>query len=127
MLINLGHRGACGADPETGDGAGILIQMPHEFFEARCGDAGIALPGPGSYGVGMTFLPQDAEQRRTCEQTVERVVQQEGQTFLGWRDVPVSPDAIGTLAAEVMPVIRQFFVGAANMRRTRPDSSSGCT
>ena len=111
VLINLGHRGACGADPETGDGAGILIQMPHEFFEARCGDAGIALPGPGSYGVGMTFLPQDAEQRRTCEQTVERVVRQEGQAFLGWRDVPVSPDAIGTLAAEVMPVIRQFFVG----------------
>ena len=111
VLINLGHRGACGADPETGDGAGLLVQMPHEFFARECDGLGIALPEQGDYGVGVVFLPQDAAQRVACEAIVQRVVADEGQAFLGWRDVPVSPDAIGTLAAQVMPVIRQFFVG----------------
>ena len=111
VLINLGHRGASGADPETGDGAGILIQMPHEFFVKECGRLRIPLPERGDYGVGMAFLPQPMSQRETCEQIVERVVQEEGQTFLGWRDVPVAPDTIGTLAARVQPFIRQFFVG----------------
>ena len=110
VLINLGHRGACGADPETGDGAGLLIQMPHDFLVERCGELGIPLPGYGDYGVGMVFLPQDAEQRRACEETIERIVRQEGHSLLGWRDVPVAPDAIGTLAARVRPFIRQFFV-----------------
>ena len=109
-LVNLGHRGACGADPETGDGAGLLTQIPHGFFSARCAALGIDLPGRGSYGLGMTFLPQDATQRAVCEQLVEKAVADEGQSFLGWRDVPVSPDAIGRLAAEVRPAIRQFFV-----------------
>ena len=111
VLMNLGHRGACGADPETGDGAGLLIQMPHEFFVQECSGLGIDLPEYGRYGVGMVFLPQDAEQGRSCEEIIQRVVSDEGQTLLGWRDVPVSPDAIGTLAARVQPVIRQFFVG----------------
>ena len=111
VLINLGHRGACGADPETGDGAGLLVQMPHEFFARECEGLGIALPEQGNYGVGVVFLPQDAAQRAACEAIVQRAVAEEGQSFLGWRDVPVSPDAIGTLAAQVMPVIRQFFVG----------------
>jgi glutamate synthase domain-containing protein 2/glutamate synthase domain-containing protein 1/glutamate synthase domain-containing protein 3 len=113
VLINLGHRGACGADPETGDGAGFLIQMPHEFFLKESARLGITLPGRGTYGVGVVFLPGDRSQRRECERIVERVVRAEGQTFLGWRDVPVSPDAIGTLAAQVMPTIRQFFVTPA--------------
>ena len=113
-LVNLGHRGACGADPETGDGAGILVQMPHEFFVQRCAELGISLPDYGHYGVGMVFLPQDSAQRRACEQMVERVVEDEGQSFLGWRDVPVSSDAIGILAASVQPVIRQFFVGRSD-------------
>ena len=110
-LINLGHRGACGADPETGDGAGILIQMPHEFFVGECTQLGIELPERGQYGVGVVFLPQDQDQRRACEAIIENVVSEEGQRFLGWRDVPVSPDAIGTLGAQVRPTIRQFFVG----------------
>jgi glutamate synthase domain-containing protein 2/glutamate synthase domain-containing protein 1/glutamate synthase domain-containing protein 3 len=114
VLINLGHRGACGADPETGDGAGILIQMPHEFFAKECASLGMALPERGEYGVGMAFLPPDPEQRAACEAIVARVVAEEGQEFIGWRDVPVSPDAIGTLAAQVSPVIRQFFVGRAD-------------
>ena len=113
VLINLGHRGAAGADPETGDGAGILIQMPHEFFAKECSRLGIALPDLGSYGVGSVFLPQDPAQRLACEEIIERVAVEEGHSFLGWRDVPVSPDDIGTLAAQVRPTIRQFFVDRA--------------
>ena len=111
VLINLGHRGAAGADPETGDGAGIMMQMPHEFIVSEFGRLGVRVPDVGSYGIGMTFLPQDSEERSRCEAAVERIVEEEGQQFLGWRDVPVSPDKIGTLAARVMPVIRQFMVG----------------
>jgi glutamate synthase domain-containing protein 2/glutamate synthase domain-containing protein 1/glutamate synthase domain-containing protein 3 len=110
VLINLGHRGACGADPRTGDGAGILIQVPHEFFHKECAALDIDLPHRGEYAVGMTFLPQEPEQRQACEGIVESIVAAEGQKFLGWRDVPVNPDAIGVLAAHVMPRIRQFFV-----------------
>ena len=110
VLINLGHRGAAGADPETGDGAGLLVQMPHRFFAKEARGLGFGLPGPGDYAVGVVYLPQDAAERAACERAVEHVVAEEGQTFLGWRDVPVSRDAIGVLAARVMPVIRQFFV-----------------
>ena len=111
VLINLGHRGACGSDPKTGDGAGILLQMPHQFFQLRCQELGIPLPQPGDYAVGMVFLPQDAEERRVCEAILERVVVDEGQRFLGWRDVPVEPDAIGDGSRRVMPRIRQALVG----------------
>ena len=110
VLINLRHRGAAGADPETGDGAGLLVQMPHRFFAKEARGLGFGLPEPGDYAVGVVFLPQDVGERAACERAVERVVAEEGQTFLGWRDVPVSRDAIGVLAARVMPVIRQFFV-----------------
>ncbi len=113
-LINLGHRGACGADPETGDGAGILVQMPHEFFQKECARLNIPLPERGHYAVGSVFLPRDDAQRLACQQAIQRIVAEEGQAFLGWRDVPVSPDAIGKLARKVMPVIRQFFVGRAS-------------
>ena len=110
VLINLGHRGACGADPRTGDGAGILIQMPHEFFAKECATLDIDLPHAGRYGVGMVFLPRHPRQRRRCEEIIRQSVEAEGQAFLGWRDVPVNSDAIGTLAAHVQPEIRQFFV-----------------
>ena len=84
VLIKLGHRGAAGADPETGDGAGIMMQMPHEFIDAEFGRLGARVPVAGSYGIGMTYLPQDAEERASCEETVERIVEEEGQQFLGW-------------------------------------------
>ena len=113
VLINLGHRGAAGADPETGDGAGIIIQMPHEFISREFGALGVAAPEAGKYGVGMTFLPSDADERAHCEAIIERVVEEEGQNFLGWREVPVSPDKIGVLSARVMPSIKQFMVGRA--------------
>ena len=113
VLINLGHRGACGADPRTGDGAGLLIQVPHEFFAKECAAFDIDLPHRGEYAVGMTFLPKEPAQRRRCERIIESIVEREGQTFLGWRDVPVNSDAIGVRAAQVMPRIRQFFVRRA--------------
>ena len=119
VLINLGHRGASGADPETGDGAGLLVQMPHEFFSKECDRLGLRLPGRGQYGVGMVFLPKDSAERAECEAIIKRVVVEEGLDFLGWRDVPVSPEAIGTLAAQVMPIIRQFFVAPGVDSRDR--------
>ena len=112
VLINLGHRGACGADPKTGDGAGILIQMPHEFFEKECAKLGIDLPPPGEYGVGMVFLPQDPSQRKECERIFEVIVEEEGQRFLGWRDTPVDDTNIGIHSRDMQPHIRQIFVGA---------------
>ena len=112
VLINLGHRGACGADPKTGDGAGILIQMPHEFFEKECAKLGIDLPPPGEYGVGMVFLPQDPSQRKECERIFEAIVEEEGQRFLGWRDTPVDDTNIGIHSRDMQPHIRQIFVGA---------------
>ena len=111
VLTNLRHRGACGCDPESGDGAGILLQIPHEFLTEKCGEAGILLPNLNEYGVGMVFLPPNPEHRRSCEEILETVVQEEGQRFLGWRDVPVDSSAIGTVAHQAEPFIRQMFVG----------------
>ena len=89
VLDNLTHRGACGCDPRTGDGAGILMQIPHEFFASEAARLGFKLPAPGEYGVGQVFLPLDAVKRRECEDAFERIVNEEGQQLLGWRDVPV--------------------------------------
>jgi glutamate synthase domain-containing protein 1 len=110
VLVNLTHRGAAGSDPDTGDGAGILMQIPHRFFMRECARLGIALPPPGEYGVGMFFLPQDERQRARCEELVAEIVAAEGQTLLGWREVPVDADAIGRTARAALPVIQQVFV-----------------
>jgi glutamate synthase domain-containing protein 2/glutamate synthase domain-containing protein 1/glutamate synthase domain-containing protein 3 len=109
-LENLEHRGATGADPCTGDGAGILMQMPDELLRAV---VDFELPAPGGYGVLMCFLPTDAAVRERLEQLLERIVQAEGQRLLGWRDVPVRPEETGEVAAACRPRIRQLFVGAA--------------
>ena len=111
VLNNLGHRGASGSDPDTGDGAGILVQMPDAFFRKVIADTGLMLPPEGEYGVGMVFLPQDPAPLAACVAHIEQVVEDEGLTFLGWRDVPVDPTAIGRDARAVCPTIRQFFVG----------------
>ena len=110
VLINLTHRGAAGCDPETGDGAGILIQVPHVFFARECGELGIQLPGPGAYGVAMVFLPVDKHSRLQCEGVFERIAQAKGLKVLGWRDTPVNGDAIGREARASQPYIEQFFV-----------------
>jgi glutamate synthase (NADPH) large chain len=92
ILCNLDHRGAVGADPLMGDGAGILIQMPDQFFREEMAKHGVALPPAGEYGVGMVFLPKEHASRLACEQELERAVKAEGQHILGWRDVPVDKD-----------------------------------
>ncbi len=111
VLINLTHRGAAGCDPETGDGAGILIQIPHAFYLRECAETGIRLPEPGAYGVAMCFLPVERHSRLQCEGVFERIAQQEGLAVLGWRDTPVNGDAIGREARNSQPYIEQLFVG----------------
>ncbi|MBI4310862.1 MAG: glutamate synthase subunit alpha, partial [Chloroflexi bacterium] len=111
VLDHLAHRGACGCDPKTGDGGGMLLQMPHGFFKQRAADAGVTLPEPGRYGVGMVFLPWGADDRAACQSVIEETIKEEGQAFLGWRDVPVDSTGIGVIAQDSEPVIRQVFVG----------------
>jgi glutamate synthase domain-containing protein 2/glutamate synthase domain-containing protein 1/glutamate synthase domain-containing protein 3 len=113
VLLNLAHRGACGCDPETGDGAGVLIQIPHKFFARECEKLGFALPKAGTYGVGMTFLPVEKHPRLQCEGILERIVREEGLTLLGWRDTPVYASAIGRVARASQPYIQQIFVRCA--------------
>jgi len=110
VLINLTHRGAAGCDPETGDGAGILIQIPHVFFARECGELGMNLPEPGAYGVAMCFLPVDKHSRLQCEGVIERIAKEEGLTVLGWRDTPVNGIAIGREARASQPYIEQLFL-----------------
>ncbi|HTW82113.1 MAG TPA: glutamate synthase large subunit [Terracidiphilus sp.] len=110
VLINLTHRGAAGCDPETGDGAGILIQIPHAFFVRECGQLGMSLPEAGYYGVANCFLPVEKHSRLRCEGVFERIAQEEGCTVLGWRDTPVNGDAIGREARNSQPYIEQLFV-----------------
>ncbi len=111
VLINLTHRGASGCDPETGDGAGVLIQVPHKFLARECARLGFTLPAPGEYGVGMTFLPVEPHARLRCEGALERIVREEGLTVLGWRDTPIDGSAIGRVARASQPYIQQIFVG----------------
>ncbi len=117
VLLNLTHRGACGCDPETGDGAGVLIQIPHKYFTRECAKLGFTLPAPGEYGVGMTFLPVEPPARRTAEGLIERLVAEEGLTLLGWRDTPIDGAAIGRVARASQPYIQQVFVGRARGMR----------
>ncbi|MEB3195975.1 MAG: glutamate synthase-related protein [Candidatus Sericytochromatia bacterium] len=111
ILRNLTHRGAVGADPKASDGAGILIQVPDAFLRAEMATQGVALPPPGQYGVGMVFLPREPASRLACEQEIARAVRAEGQTLLGWRDVPVDCRDLGESVRQVEPVIRQVFIG----------------
>ncbi|MDO9284699.1 MAG: glutamate synthase central domain-containing protein, partial [Aquabacterium sp.] len=112
ILENLDHRGAVGADKLMGDGAGILIQIPDEYFRAEMAAQGVTLPPPGEYGVGMIFLPKEQASRLACEQELARAVKAEGQVLLGWRDVPVNRDMpMSPAVREKEPVIRQIFIG----------------
>src|ERR1700752_2220863 len=112
ILKNLDHRGAVGADKLMGDGAGILIQIPDQFYRDEMARQGVELPPPGEYGVGMVFLPKENASRIACEQEIERAIREEGQQLLGWRDVPVdlSMPMSPTVRAKE-PVIRQVFIG----------------
>src|SRR5262245_38146746 len=107
VLQNLDHRGACGCEDNTGDGAGILLQIPHAFLQHACEGIGLQLPKPGHYGVGMVFLPPDRAQRHHCEQRFEAIVRQEGQEVLGWRSVPTDNLYLGETAKSREPVDRK--------------------
>ncbi len=111
VLRRLSHRGATGADPQTGDGAGILIQIPHRFFAGAAEAASIRLPAAGHYGTGLIFLPTDERERAFCKAALEEAVALLGQTFLGWRSVPLDNADIGATARKTQPVIEQPFIG----------------
>ncbi len=111
VLTNLDHRGASGAEVNTGDGAGILLQQPHRFNQEACKKARINLPASGHYGSGLVFLPRNPTVRRKLEQVFGALVQSEGQTVLGWRTVPTDNSMLGETAKSAEPVIRQVFIG----------------
>ena len=111
ILKKLTHRGGVGSEPDTGDGAGILIQMPHSFMRKVCKNIGITLPAPGEYGVGMLFSSPDSDTRNESLTALSKIIAEEGQTLLGIRDVPVYEDCIGQSAREAMPHISQVFIG----------------
>jgi glutamate synthase domain-containing protein 2/glutamate synthase domain-containing protein 1/glutamate synthase domain-containing protein 3 len=111
ILKRLEHRGASGADPLTGDGAGLLIQMPHKLFRTQCTKIGIDLPEPGRYASGLVFLPREYNSKK-CTKILEDVVSREGLNLLGWREVPVDNTSIGHVARSAEPLIRQVFIGA---------------
>ena len=121
ILENLTHRGAVGADPLAGDGAGILIQVPDAFMRKCCEAQGVTLPAVGDYGVGMIFLPRDASARAECEKVIADKVAAEGQKLLGWRDVPVDNSSLGEGVKAVEPVVRQVFIGRG---KNCPDADS---
>ncbi len=110
VLKRLAHRGAVGSDPKTGDGAGILIQMPHELFCDVAEEVGFSLPQFGYYGTGMIFLPTKSSERKFCKDVFKKVIEEEGQILLGWRNVPVDDSEIGKGAKETEPVIEQVFI-----------------
>ncbi len=119
VLRRLSHRAACGADPETGDGAGILLQLPHRFFKREGLALGFDMPRRRRYAVGQVFLPSHPAQREACERIFEEVVAEEGQRILGWRDVPVDPTHAGEVARAVLPAMRQIYIAR---RRTVPSA-----
>ena len=115
MLRNMEHRGACGCDEDSGDGAGILTTLPHPFLDRVAREhLREALPAPGRYAVGMIFLPTDPAKRRACRNIVEEYVTQQGQTLLGWRRVPTDNSSVGATAKSTEPVIEQIFIKAAD-------------
>jgi glutamate synthase (NADPH/NADH) large chain len=121
MLCNLEHRGGQSSDTSTGDGAGILTQIPHRFFEKQCEKENIILPLEGEYGVGMVFLPKDHETRMKSKEIFERIIKEEGQQFLGWRSVPVNDSFVGKVATKTKPYIRQMFIQASQNITDRMD------
>ena len=112
VLLNLEHRGAAGAEKNTGDGAGILLQTPDAFLRKEARKLGIELPPTGRYAAGMVFLPSDPQSLAACQKKLEEVVRSEGQVLMGWRDVPYDLSTLGDMARASQPVIRQIWIGA---------------
>src|SRR5262245_44794037 len=123
VLKNLQHRGACGCEVNTGDGAGILVQMPDAFLRQV---APAPLPPVGEYGVGLVFLPQAAADRAAVEEVFARIIVEEGQQLLGWRDVPTDDSPVGPSAVRVEPIFRQIFIARGKQEDVllKPDTTS---
>ena len=117
-LRNLEHRGAAGAEPNSGDGAGILMQVPDAFLREVAAEAGFTLPPQHAYAVGTAFLPGDEEAVAKTRRRIEELAAEEGLAVLGWRDVPTQPDVLGATARGVMPSFSQLFVAGAASRVT---------
>src|SRR5215471_448910 len=113
VLLNLLHRGACGCEANTGDGAGVLVQMPDRFLRKTTADRGFTLPAPGRYGAGLVFLPRATGERETLRALIERTIRVNGQEVLGWRPVPGDDSSLGPSARASKSVIEQLFVGDA--------------
>src|SRR6266542_437573 len=110
VLRNLDHRGACGCEANTGDGAGMLLQIPHLFLQKQCEISGFKLPKSGQYGAGLVFLPQDPPERQQCERAFEKIVKEEGLKIIGWRTVPTDNRSLGATARASEPFVRQVFI-----------------
>ncbi len=121
ILCNMEHRGGQSSDTSTGDGAGILTQIPHRFFQKQCEKENIYLPREGEYGVGMVFLPRDHDTRMKSKDIFERIIAEEGQTFLGWRPVPINESFVGKVASKTKPSIRQLFIQVSEDIKTPLD------
>ena len=119
LLLNIDHRGATGADPKAGDGCGMLLQIPHDFFVAKAKDLGFALPAPGDYAIGVMFLPKNEAARADIESIVEETIVSEGFELLGWRDVPVDPSDLGESVKPSEPMTRQVFLGRGTRHETQ--------
>src|SRR5688572_29970934 len=124
VLRNLGHRGACGCEDNTGDGAGILLQTPDAFMRKVSDPLGFSLPEPGRYAVGVVFLPTSPDAAAACEALVERAVREAGQAVIGWRTVPTDNRGLGASAVRSQPRIRQVFVARAPSARLSADEAT---
>jgi glutamate synthase (NADPH/NADH) large chain len=122
ILLNLEHRGAVGADPRAGDGAGILTQIPHKFFARKAKELGVTLPKPGEYGIGALFMPRDAERRELVRRTFEEVAAREELAILGWRtDIPTDNSTLGESVKPTEPVHMQVFIGQGKNKLSEDD------
>src|SRR5690606_861401 len=121
ILANLEHRGATGADPKSGDGGGILVQIPHAFLAQECQLQGFALPQPGNYAAGHIFMPQDERLRAHCERVWARIIKEEGLSLLGWRSVPVDNSSLSEQVIAAEPVHRQVFIGRGSFSGDQDD------
>ena len=118
ILCNLEHRGAVGADPRFGDGAGILVQIPHAFFKRKAAEIGFLLPEPGEYAIGALFMPKDAAWRRVIQSIIADQIKAEGLMLLGWRDVPTDNASLGESVKPTEPTHMQVFIGRNGAART---------
>ena len=110
ILVNLDHRGACGCEANTGDGAGILLQLPHRFLSKVAAQAGFSLPQPGQYGVGMVFSSRNPQTREASTRRFAQIVVEQGQQVIGWRDIPTDNSSLGATAQASEPFMRQVFI-----------------